>query len=40
MLFVLVLAFELSFVMGLKDLIKEINASRVRKRKGLPRPID
>ncbi|MGP9500825.1 hypothetical protein ACT3TS_01265 [Specibacter sp. AOP5-B1-6] len=40
MLFVLVLAFGLFFVMGLRDLIKEIKASSVRKRKGLPRPID
>lgn len=32
-------AFALFFVLGLRDLIKEIKASRVRKRRGIPRPI-
>ncbi|WP_157875231.1 hypothetical protein [Arthrobacter sp. PAMC 25486] len=40
MMFVLVSAFGLFFVLGLKDLIREIKASRVRKLRGIPRAID
>ncbi|MDJ0316989.1 hypothetical protein [Arthrobacter antibioticus] len=37
---VLVLLFGLFFVDGLRDLLKEIKAAKLRRLRGIPRPID